>query len=235
MQIPVCLVIVAGDQADIAGQGLAQEAFDRLHVGVSDHACDHVALALDGARDDRLTLAALVALAALADVAVLGLSADVGFVNLDNADQFLELFVHQASSHAMAHRPRGFVRAEAHDALDLESGDAFLAGHHHVDDAEPVPQRLVGVLEYSPGQVREPIGRLRRAGVALPIERARRQRRDFNRTAARTMNTIGPTVRHQIGDAGVFVGECRLKLRDRHLMDAGHFANSLAMKGICHG
>ena len=32
-------------------------------------------------------------------------------------------------------------------ALDLQCTDTLLAGQHHVNDAEPVPQRLIRVLE----------------------------------------------------------------------------------------
>ena len=57
-------------------------------------------------------------------------------------------------------------------ALNLEGANALLAGEHQMNDPEPVPQRLVRVLEDRPGDDGEAIA-VRRAFLALPVERAR--------------------------------------------------------------
>jgi len=53
----------------------------------------------------------------------------------------------------------------------MEAADPLLAGQHQVNDREPVPQRLVGVLEDRARYVGELIA-VWIAGVALPFVRA---------------------------------------------------------------
>ena len=59
-------------------------------------------------------------------VLVLGLSADVGFVNFDVADQLLELRIAERNANLAAHEPRGFVGTKAHVAEDLQRAHALL-------------------------------------------------------------------------------------------------------------
>ena len=127
-------------------------------VDVVDDARDDVALALDCADDRHLAradAASPAALAALVLVPVLGLAADEGLVNLDDAHELAEILVGEAGADAMAHVPSGVVRAEAHHAMNLKGADALLAGQHQVDDAEPLAQRLIGVLEDRADQICE--------------------------------------------------------------------------------
>src|SRR5438046_3122551 len=116
------------------------------------------------------TSSAEVAATSRAFVLILGLAADPCFVHFDDANQFAELFIAQCSSDLVAHQPSGFVGAETHIAHDLQRADALLAGQHQVNDAEPLAQRLVGVLEDRPDENREPIA-LWQAILALPVPR----------------------------------------------------------------
>lgn len=219
--------------------GRADELLEGLGAGVLDHAGDDardalIALPLHGADHDVLAGAlAAHALTALVPMAVVILAADVGLINLHNAHKLLKLLVSQPGADAVAHMPSGAVGAEPHHTLNLERRDALLAGHHHVDDAKPLPERLVRVLEDCPSDDAETVaGRAaRRADRALPVEGARRERVHLHGAAARAANAVGPAVRHQVGRAGVFVREGSLKLRDRHLVNVGHRALSPAAIG----
>ena len=72
------------------------EGFKSLHAGVLDHAGDDVAFALHGADDNCLGVRATMphaTLAAGAAMLVVRLAADERFVNLDVADESLELLI----------------------------------------------------------------------------------------------------------------------------------------------
>src|SRR5262245_60022069 len=87
-------------------------------------------------------------------VAVLALAADEGLIDFNNATELFDI-LNQRGSDLVAHEPRGFVRAEAHEAHDLQCAHAFLAGEHEMHDAIPVAKRLVRVLKDRPRNVRE--------------------------------------------------------------------------------
>src|SRR5258708_33645870 len=128
-----------------------------------------MALGADWARDDgfaRPDPARPPATAAPVLVAALGLAADECFVNLDNARQFFKVAVSERRTNAVAHIPSGLVRTEAHEPIDLKPAHALLAGQHEVDDAEPIPEGLVRVLENCASNVRETVAGLRGAFVA---------------------------------------------------------------------
>ena len=127
----------------------------------------------------------------------------------------------------MAHGPSRFVGTETERAMDLQSADALLAGQHHVDDAEPIAKGLVGILEDGPGDHREPIAAVGRAGVALPLEGHCGDFVGHVSATTRAFDAQRPAVRHQIALAGVVVRESLFPVPDGHLMDA--FA------GLLHG
>lgn len=99
----------------------------------------------------------------------------------------------QSGTDAIARGLRGFIGAEAHDALDLRCTDTFLAGQHHVNDPEPIPQRLIRVLEDRPDQNREPIAASFGAFRTLPVEGPVSHGINVNIPAARAMDTFLPT------------------------------------------
>jgi hypothetical protein len=224
-------VLVGAEQADLLGYRLIDEGVERAGAGVGDHAGDHVALTRDGAHDDFLADSASPLMqVALVLVAVASLAAHERLIDLHDAHELLKALIHEPSADAVAHVVGGFVGAETHHALYLEGAYALLAGQHEVDHAKPLAQRLVRVLEDGPGDVGEAVALIGRAGVALPLEAHGGHGEHLHRTAARAVNAIGPAVRHQIGRAGVFIREHLLKLRDGHLLNAGHGGHSQAME-----
>lgn len=226
-QPPITGVFISGEKADAGGDGLAHEALKGLCAGIGDHASDDVAFPLRCTDHDVLarTLAAR-AFALLVPVAIGVLAADVGLIDFDDPDELAELLVSQSAPHTVTHVVGGPVGTEAHDPLHLKGADALLAGEHHVNDAKPVPQGLVRVLEDGPDQNGEPIAGAGSAVIALPLERHRGHGEHTHRAAAGAVNAIGPTVRHQVGGARILVRKHPLELRDRHLVNAGHRKNS---------
>ena len=104
-------------------------------------------------------------------MAVLRLAADERLVNLDDTHQLAEVLVRHPGPDAVAHVPGRPVGAEAHHAVYLKGANPLLAGQHQVDDAEPLAQRLIRVLEDRVDQDREPIAVVARsARVAYPVE-----------------------------------------------------------------
>lgn len=154
---------------------------------------------------------------------VLAFTTDVGFIDFDKADKLLELGIAQGETDLVAHQKGCVVRTETHDSVDLQGADAFLAGQHHVHDAEPVSQWLVGVLEDRPDQNGEAITSARSAGIAVPVVFFGAVCMDVVIAAARAAHAFGPAVRLKIEAASRFVRELGVKLLDRHLMDAQVF------------
>jgi hypothetical protein len=113
----------------------------------------------------------------------------------------------------------GAIGAEAYHSLNLKRADTLLAGQHEVHDLEPLPQRLVGVLEDGPGDMREAVTGIWHAFVALPLERHRSNRKYLVISTPRATDTLWPAARYQILGASFLIRESLLKLRNRHLMN----------------
>jgi hypothetical protein len=150
---------------------------------------------------------------------------DVGFVNLDDPAEFLDILDH-CGPNLMAHEPSSFVAPKAHVTEDLKSAHALLGDQHQVRDSIPVFQRLIRVLKDCAGQVRESIA-LIRASIALPFELHGRDFIDAHRIATRAADTLGPSPRHQIPDAIILCFKQFVELRHRQLVDCfGVFRSS---------
>src|SRR5258708_7974846 len=163
--------LVNHPQADFLRYPAAHEQFEKVAAHGTDDAGNDLTLALDSADDRRLARshAAATRSAPLIPMPVLRLAADEGFVNFHDPHKLAEIFVRQTSSHPVAHIPSRLVRTETHVAEHLKGADPFLAGQHQVDDAEPLPQRLIGVLEDRPADMREAVvGSRGRPSVAEP-------------------------------------------------------------------
>src|SRR5207302_1104427 len=130
---------------------------ENVAADAGDDARDDLALALDraGHRDLARAGAPAPSAAALIPVPVLRLAADEGLVHLDDPHQLAEVLVSEAGADAVAHVPGGRVRPEPHVAVDLQRADPLLASQHKVDDAEPLTQRLIRILEDRPDDGRE--------------------------------------------------------------------------------
>ena len=156
VQMFVANPFVGAEQADLGGNAFVDECFEGAGTNVPNHAGDDVALAANGTRQSNILprAASGPAAAALVPMPVLGLTADEGFVNLDNSHELAEIFVGKARADPVCHVEGGPVRPETERPVDLVGGNPLFAGEHQVDDAEPVPQRLVRVLEDGPCQMR---------------------------------------------------------------------------------
>ena len=163
---------------------------------------------------------------------VLGFAADESFVNFDDAAKLLNV-LHEGRSDLVAHEPSGFVGAETHEAHDLQSAHAFLAGEHKVSDAEPIAEGFIRILEDRPGDMGEPIAGLRSAVVTLPMPRIVLQFGDFG-PATRAADAFWPAATDQISAACVIIREHAFELGGGKLLDrlglfAGHDGYPLSM------
>ena len=229
--------LVGAEQANLVRNGFVDEALKGSGAHVGDNPCNDIALALDSASNDGFAGSGRSGLAvALVPMLVLGLAADEGFVDFNDAAKLVHVLLNESGTDTMTHIPSGFVRAEAHCPHDLERGHTLFAGEHHVGDAVPVAQGLVGVLEDGSGNVGEAVT-VCRAGFALPME-AGCQRIDLGIAAARTFDAIGPAASDQIRPAGILIRESFLELGDGHLMNwaglLGHGQSSF-VGGYSHG
>jgi len=231
IQPAIARPLVGAEQADLFRNGFIDEAVERAGAGVLDHAGDHVAFARDGASDDFLTRAARSkADVTLVPMAILSLSTHEGFIDFHNAHELLEALIHEPGADAVAHVMGSLVGAETHHPLDLKGAHAFLAGEHEVDHPEPLAKALIGVLKDRACDVGEAIRRAHTAVHALPLKGHCGQSINVAAFAARAMHAIGPAVGDQIRRARILIGEHLLKLRDGHLLNAGHVGHSQAME-----
>ena len=110
-KVTIASVFIGRHQRDFLRDGFLDEDFQRPESGFLNHLTDNVSLAADGSEYHRLVLHAEALPAALANVLVEFLAADIRFVRLDFTHQFLERFVLHSSTDARAHVPSRFVRA----------------------------------------------------------------------------------------------------------------------------
>jgi hypothetical protein len=162
---------IGAEQANAVRYGLSHERLKCQAASVLDNAGDDVALAPDCADNWRLAgISASTRSAFLVPMSVFVAAADIGFVNLNDANKLTELWVLKARTNAVRHVKGGAIGANAHDALDLQGTDAFLCGQHHVNDAEPSAQPDIRVLEDRSDQDRKPITASLGAARALPMK-----------------------------------------------------------------
>jgi hypothetical protein len=218
---PIASILVGTEQADFVRDGFANECGESGGLYVRDYTRNHIALACDSADDGSFagTNAACTAAAStLIPMPVFGQTADESFIDFDNSAEFSNV-LHQGHADLVTHGPSRLIRTEAHIALDLQGAHALFAGQHEVDDAIPVTEWLVCVLEYCSGNVRKAIAGIGGALIALPAPWAIRQFMRVLCAAARASNPIWPTATNEICATGIFVLEHPFELRDRKLMD----------------
>ena len=109
---------------------------------------------------------------------------------------------------------------------------SLFAGEHKVNDAEPLAERLVRVLENGPRDMGEPIAGFRSALIALQGPGAIRQLVRINRTTARAGDAIGPAALYEVSAASFLIGEHPLKFGDAHLRDIGLIPHLVTKGGI---
>src|SRR5205807_10559565 len=156
-------------QADFFRNGFANEAVQSFGIGMFDNAGDNIALAFDGTYNSVLAFTAG-SWRALIPMPVFVLSADVGFIYLDNTNELSELRVGQPSANAMAHIERGRIGTEAHHSMNLQRGNSLLAGQHEIDDLEPSLERDLRIIEDGFGDDGEATAPRFGTFLALPME-----------------------------------------------------------------
>jgi len=233
--------LISAKQADPVRHRFADEGGESGGIHVRDYARNHISLAADSADDWRFAgtdAACSTAAAAFIPMPVLRQAADESFIDLDNSAELINVF-HQSYSDFMAHEPSGFIRTEAHITIKLQSAHSLLANEHEVDDAIPVTERLVRVLENSSSNNGEPIA-IGQACLALPMEGlVGRGIIEVWIAATRATDAIRPAARNEIRATRWLIGEQFLELGGRKLMDwlwlfcSGHEA-LLAMEGEWH-
>ena len=217
-QAAVDAAFVGRQQADFVGNAFTHESFGISLVHRLQDTGDDVALAAYRTDDRCLGGRRMFATtSALIPMLVLVLAANESFVDFDDTAEF-RFWLNQGGADFVAHAPRGFIRAEAHKAHDLERGHSLFARQHEVSDLEPVAERLVRVLEDRTRDMGESVGGLRRTSVAVPMP-AILEFSDLCRATAGAMDAIGPAAGDQVVPAGFLIGESRLELGVGHLVD----------------
>ncbi len=228
--------VIRGDQTDFVGNGFADETEQRFTVAMFDYTSDDIAFALHCTDDGDFTGAgAAGASTPLVPMFVAVFATDVGFVNLNNAAQFVRLVLTEASTNAVAHIERGFVGAETHEPLYLERAHSLFAREHKVDDPEPIAERLIRVLEDRPLDDREAIAARLGAFGALPVEGTIGDRIHVNVATTGAVDAFGPAPGLEVGFAGVLVREQSVKLLCGQLgngFNAGHFGLPRSMEAV---
>src|SRR5579871_4442352 len=210
-------MLVGGEKRAFVRNYFTHEAFKCFCFRVFDHARDNAALTLRSANDDKL-LRNTCAGSFLVPMPVAVRSADVSFVYFDIADQLAEFRVGHSGTNSVRHVERRFIGTETHRSVNLVRGNAFLAREHDVDDAEPLAQADIRVLENCPDQNREPIS-VRAAFLALPMEGAGKNVA-VGSAATRAIDAFWPAVAREISLAGVIVGESLFPLPESHLVNS---------------
>jgi len=212
----ISAVFIGSEQVNLGGDNLTHKPLERRGVGMAQDTSDDAPRPFNGASYDKLTGGAPNA-GALVRMLILGLPADVSFVNLNDAHELAELWVNQTGANAHAEVMGGTVGAKTHDALHFESGNTLLAGEQHMDDAEPVAEADIGVFKDGPDQHREAVASVR-AIPALPMEGAGNQGGKLLVIAAGALNPHRPAARLQISLASVVIGESGFEFPYCHLL-----------------
>lgn len=216
-------MFIGGQQTYLVRHDLTHERSKSDRIDVIDHSRNHVAFALDRADHNGFSCSASTthaAASAWAFVLVPGLTADIGFVNLDIADQLLELLIAKCSADLVAHKPCGLVGTKAHVSHDLEGTYSLLAGEHQVHNPKPVAQRLVGVLEYRTRQHGKAVASIWSAVIALPVEILGAVRLGFKTATRAAYNALRPAIGGKVSLARILVRKSALEVRYAHLVDS---------------
>lgn len=231
----VAAPLIRRDKTDSMGNSLPNEAAQCLPAKVVDHAGNHVALALHGPDDNFFSMSASAAgvaspsgAAALVAMPILGLPADKGFINFNEADKLAEILIAECHADFVRHLEGCMIRTKAHHSHDLKAADTLLAGQHEIDDLEPKGKLDVRVLEDRADKDGETITGLRTAYVALPVIGLGAVFLNLWIAAARASNSLRPAASLKVGLAGILGRELAIQFREGHglgFMDYFHGAS----------
>jgi hypothetical protein len=213
--------LISAEQTYLMRDGLPNEGFQCGGLNICDNTGNDISLATDSTDDDWSSpgtdTAGSTAAAAFIPMSVLCETSDESFIDLDNSAELSDV-LHKGNADAVAHIPSGFQRPETHIAPNLPSTYALLAGKHQMNDAIPIAERLIRILENRSGDDGESIA-IRRALFALPMPFAGFEVIDLGIAATRAMNAIRPAPRVQVCLASFLIGEHGLELRDGQLVN----------------
>jgi hypothetical protein len=221
--------VVGNQKADFVRDRLAHETGESRSADVLDHTGDNATLATDRTGDDGLARSSAASAVTTAPVMpVLCFAADESFINFDNASEFFKVPVGERSADTVAHVPSSFVGTKTHEPIDLQRAHSLFAGQHQVNDAKPVFERFIRVLENCARNVRETVAGLRGAFVALPMPRVALQLSGVLSATAGAFNALRPSLADQIGAASLFVREMLVELGGGKLVNrlaGSHWSN----------
>lgn len=236
-ELSVSHPLIGYQQTDVICNGFPNKAGQRFGFDVRNDASHHIALALNRSSNDQLPRSrAARAAVTVAVVPILRLATNECLIDFDDPAELGSIARAQGDSDAMAHIPSRLVRTESHVATNLQGAHALLARQHQVRHFEPIPQRLIRVLEDRSTDMREAIGRSRCAVIALPMPRVALQFSWIVRTTAVALHAFGPTLAHEVGAARLLIRKRFLELWKRQLMQkffGGHGRVS-SVTGVCH-
>lgn len=220
-KVSIAARFIGGDKGDSIGHSLLDELGQRLGAHVLHDLGHDVAFSSNGSNDGHLALRTGHILVSVPHVTILLLAADERFIDFDFAHEFVEAAALHRRSDAMAHIPGRAVVAASDLAMDLQGTHALLALQHQVNNLEPGPKRIVGILENRFGNDGEPVAVWSAAVLRLadPVKRTALQLVYFVRVAARAFHAIRPAKILQVFFAGVLSRKLlhQLSQRDRRL------------------
>ena len=206
---PVPGPLIGAKQADFMRDGFANESVKRCGLDVRDHAGHDVSFAANRTNDwcfAGTDTARAASAAAFIPMSIFGQATNESFIDFDDTPEFLDV-LHKGNADFVTHFPCSFVRAKPHVPHNLKRAHTLLAGQHEMDNAIPITERLIGVLENRSSDVGKSIARVWRALVALPAPRTVRVFVRVLCAATRATNAIRPPARDKISAARVFVRE----------------------------
>ena len=231
IDIRIARSFIGGDKGNVLIHGLLHKVLQRMLIGQFDHLADDIAFAGDGPNDGHFGAAAC-RMVFLTPMPVLILAADVSFIHFYLTHQLGKASILHRGADAMAHIPSRAVVAASDLAMDLQGADPLLALGHQVNDLEPSPKRIVGILEHGAGNDREAIAVPSATSRIFtdPVKWASLQGIDFRALTARALCAIWPALSLQELLAGFFGGEARHQCRQGHR--GFHRVPSLCWMGV---
>ena len=218
LEIAVAGVFIGRNQINFVADSLAHEARQRFCIGVFDHLADDISLTRDRSDDRNFAIGPAPA-NFLIPVAISFLTADICFVDFDDAHKLTELRIVHRGAQTMTHIESSLVRTGFDGPMDLKRADSLLASDDHEQHPKPSPQWVFGVLKNGSSDERESVGVPASAFnvPAFPLPRQGDFVNGFALAASRAFHTIRPAPREQIVLAGFLIGKHPLELRPRHL------------------
>ena len=229
MQFLIARTFVGRDQVNFFRNHLTHKLRHRFSRSVNNNLADDVSLASDCADDrDLADRPAPANLKPLAQRTVDVLSADVGFIDLDNAHELAEVWIFHSRPQSHAHIPSGLIRTASDPAMDLQGADSLTRSDHEMQHAKPGEQWIFGFLKNGSSLERKPIRRavILAALLALPMPRTRLARIYMVVSTTHALNAIGPATCEEVRPASLFGRKHPVEVGQSHLFNEATFGFS---------